>query len=181
MNYKSTIFDYGDFSIIFDEYNRDYLKTKIAKLCEEEILVRLTKGIYYLKDRGYDSFELPTKLYSPSYISFHSALYHHSMIFQLPNRISFAYKRNIEKTIGKDIIYSKRLKEEILYNLSGIITTGAFSIADKERAFLDTLYIYGDFYFDNLNELDKNKVIEMLEIYKNKSFSKKIELYLKKI
>jgi len=181
LNYNHTIFDYDDFWIIFNDLKKSYLKVKIAKLCSEEILVRLTKWIFYLKSKWYDSFELPTKLYSPSYISFHSALYHHSMIFQLPVWISFAYKRNIEKTIWKDFIYSKRLKESILYNTSWIISNWVYSIANIERAFLDTIYIYWDFYFDNLSKLNKIKVLEMLDVYQSKSFSKKVELYLKNL
>ncbi len=179
--YKASIFNYDDFASIFKDLNRDYLKIKINNLCKEQILVKLTKWIYYLKNKWYDSFELVAKIYSPSYISFHSALYHHSMIFQLPEWTSFAYLRNIEKYIQYDFIYSKRLKEEILYNTNWIISNWLFSIASRERAFLDTLYIYWDIYIDNLSSLDKNKVLQMLDIYKNKKFEERVKLYLNKI
>ena len=178
LNYNKTILNYSDFGIIFIGFKKDYLKVKIAKLCKDKIITKLTKWVYFVTSKWYDSFELPTKLYSPSYISFHSALYHHWIIFQLPNWISFAYKRNLEKQVWKEYIYSKRLKEEILYNTTWIISNWIYSIADKERAFLDTLYIYWEIYFDNLNWLEKSKVLEYLSIYKNKNFEERVKMYL---
>ncbi len=175
--YNKTLLDYNDFGFIFSELKQEYLKTKIKKLCDSKILTRLSKWLFYLTSKWYDNFEIPTKLYSPSYISFHSALYYHKMIFQLPYWISFAYKRNVEKTFWNEYIYSKRIKESVLYNTTWIISSWNFSIASKERAFLDTLYIYPDIYIDNLSNLDREVVIKMSSIYQNKAFEKKVILY----
>lgn len=181
LNYNHTILDYDDFSLIFKNLKREYLKVKVLNLCKQWIIEKLSKWLFYIKSKWYDIFEIPTKLYSPSYISFFSALYHYWIIFQLPETITFAYKRNIEKLVWWNLIYSKRLKESILYNTTWIISSWRYSIANLERAFLDTLYIYPDYYFDNLRKLNKDKIIEILPIYENKAFEKRVLLYLKNI
>ena len=180
-NYDRTILNYDDLSYIFSDLKKEYLKSKVSILCKNWILTRLAKWLFYVSDTKIDSFEIPEKLFSPSYISFHSALYYHKMIFQLPIEISFAYKRNIEKQIWDYYMYSKRLKDEILYNTTWIIINKNFSIAWKSRAFLDTLYIYNDIYIDNIDILDKNEVIELSKIYNNKNFEKRVKLYFNNI
>ena len=52
------------------------------------------------------------------------------------------------------------------------------SLAIKERAFLDMLYLNTDYHFDNLDGADWEKVFEILPIYRNKRMGKKVkELY----
>jgi hypothetical protein len=71
----------------------------------------------------------------------------------------------------------KNLKKEILLNPSWIINNWNYSIAWKERAFLDTIYLYWDIHFDNISKLDYEKILELLPIYWSKSLKKKVESY----
>jgi predicted transcriptional regulator of viral defense system len=57
-------------------------------------------------------------MYSPSYISFFSALYHHSIIFQYENDIYLAYKKSDVRKVLDFEIKLKNLKKEILLNPS---------------------------------------------------------------
>ena len=50
-------------------------------------------------------------------------------------------------------------------------------IATKERAFLDVIYLNKDYFFDNLQPLDFDKVFKLIEIYENK----RVETDVKKL
>jgi len=96
------------------------------------------------------------------------------VIFQYdPRATSVSYlSRTIEV---ESITYSfRKLKGELLVNTTGIIRQNNMNIATPERAFLDTLYLNKDYYFDNLNPLNKEMIIKLLPIYQSESFSKKV-------
>jgi hypothetical protein len=71
----------------------------------------------------------------------------------------------------------KNLKKEVLLNPSWIINNWNYSIAWKERAFLDTIYLYWDIYFDDISKFDYEKILELLPIYWSKSLDKKVKSY----
>jgi hypothetical protein len=56
----------------------------------------------------------------------------------------------------------------------GVEQVSETSIATKERAFLDTLYINSDYQFDNLRSVNWEKVFEILPIYFNKRLEKEV-------
>jgi len=55
----------------------------------------------------------------------------------------------------------------------GIAQKENYFIATRERAFLDALYLYKNYYFDNLDVLDEKKVFEILKIYQNKTLEQR--------
>ncbi|MDP2395974.1 MAG: hypothetical protein Q8M44_03685, partial [bacterium] len=61
---------------------------------------------------------LVNKIYSPSYISFFSALYHYSIIFQYDTDVYLAYMKSDSRKILDFEIKLKTLKNEILLNPS---------------------------------------------------------------
>ena len=53
-----------------------------------------------------------------------------------------------------------------------------YVIASKERAFLDMLYLYKEYHFDNLESINWEKVAEILPIYGgNKRMAAKLKKY----
>ena len=54
-----------------------------------------------------------------------------------------------------------------------------YSIASKERAFLDVVYLNKDYYFDNLSPLNWDMVFLILPLYENKRMVKKVGEYYK--
>jgi len=102
------------------------------------------------------------------------------MIFQYQNDVFLAYQKSDTKKVLDFEIRLKHLKREILLNPSGIFHTGTCSIASPERAFLDTLYLYGAIHFDNLSMLDVDKIQELLPMYKNKKLIQLSQPYLLK-
>lgn len=101
----------------------------------------MARGIYATRET-YDRFELANKIYSPSYVSFFSALYCHAMIFQYQSNVYLAYQKTTTTHLAAFDIILKNLKEELLFNQEGIEIREHYSMAGKERAFLDTLYIF---------------------------------------
>ena len=66
------------------------------------------------------------------------------------------------------------------YGSLGIEMTEETSIATKERAFLDMLYIKTDYHFDNIHTLNWDRVFEILPIYNNQMLIKKVNGIFKK-
>jgi predicted transcriptional regulator of viral defense system len=172
-----TVFSFAELKEIYWNKNAQSLRNKLAYNVKTWKLEKVAKWIYAIKWKEINSFELANKIYSPSYISFFSALYHHSIIFQYEKNIYLAYKKSDTKKILDFEIKLKNLKKEILLNPSWIINNWNYSIAWKERAFLDTIYIYSDVYFDDISKLDYEKILELLPIYDNKSLEKKAKSY----
>jgi len=46
---------------------------------------------------------------------------------------------------------------------------GTYVIASRERAFLDALYLYKRYHFDNLSEINWGNCFEIAKIYENES------------
>ena len=66
-----------------------------------------------------------------------------------------------------------------MYNKNGIIFSDYYAIANKERAFLDLIYLNKDYYFDSLNDIDWAECEKMVKIYNNKKLIKRLAEYKK--
>ncbi len=77
-------------------------------------------------------------------------------------------------------IVLKKLKDDLLFNPEWIEVKNNYSIASKERAFLDTLYIFWETYFDNLDDIDFEKVKELMKIYNSRKLENLVLTYTKK-
>ena len=87
------------------------------------------------------------------------------------------WPRNL--TIDNNKIVFRKLKDIVLYNSKGVINKDNYSIATKERAFLDMIYLFPNYYFDNLRSIDWEKCKELVEIYNNKQLIKRLTKYQK--
>jgi hypothetical protein len=59
--------------------------------------------------------------------------------------------------VGEQEIFYRKIKDEILLNNLGVEERNSYFIATKERAFLDAVFLYKDYHFDNLRPLDWEK------------------------
>jgi len=176
--YKSTktIFTNKDLALIWEERDSKKLNSKIAYYVKRGVLIRLSRGIYS-KEKLYDSRELATSIYSPSYISFETALRDAGMIFQHYDTLFVASKWSKNLKINGKSFTLRKMKESILYNPEGIVKKDNYSIATPERAFLDMIYIYPRYYFDNLKPLNWEKCFKLVKIYSNKQLEKRLAKY----
>lgn len=142
-------------------------------------LINLRRGIY-ASDHNYDKLELATKIYKPSYISFETVLAREGVVFQHYSSIMVATYKTLNIICDKNKIKYRKLKDSVLYNSEGIINKGSYSIASKERAILDLLYLHKKYYFDNLRSIDWVKMIHISKIYNNKKLENEVnEIYKK--
>ena len=179
MRAKKTIFTTNDVSLIWGESNVNFVRKKIYRYLKAGKMYSVRKGIY-AKDENYDKYELATKIYTPSYISFETVLGQAGVTFQYYNRIFVASYLTRELSVDDQTYSFRKIKDSVLINKKGIEAKDNYYIASPERAFLDVVYLCKDYHFDNLIDIDWNKVFEILPIYeKNKRMDEKIKQYKK--
>lgn len=176
---KNTVFTIKDIALLSGETERENLKARINYYVREGNLNNMRKGIYAKLE--YDPLELATKIYTPSYVSLETVLEKEGVIFQRYKTIFVISYLSRKIEVDEHHLQYRRIKETILLNNQGIIQRGNYAIATKERAFLDALYLYKDYYFDNLNTLNKEKVFCLLDIYQSKTFSRRVRGLLKNV
>ena len=169
-----TVFSSEDLGKIFNIDNKNYLKVVLSRLNKRNELIRLKKGVYIINEE-YDRFELANKLKKPSYISLETVLFNNNIVFQDYTQKITSVSNNTfkEKIAGVDYLYFK-IKNEILVNPLGIEMKKNYAIAKPERAVCDLIYLVKNFYFDNLNNLNKDLIREMSIIY-NQRVIKEVE------
>jgi len=171
-----TVFRINDIALLINSNDR-LLYQKLNRLVKKGKLLNIRKGIY--AKEGYKSEELACLLYTPTYISLGYVLQRNGIIFQYDSAITNISYLNREICVNEQSIQYRQMKREILLNTGGIINTDNTNIATVERAFLDTLYLNGFFYFDNIRPLNTNKIYELLPIYNSASLRRETEKILK--
>ena len=69
----------------------------------------------------------------------------------------------------------------MLYNPAGVKNENNFSIATPERAFLDMIYLFPKYYFDNLKSINWEQCFELAKIYANQQLIKRLTKYQKNL
>jgi hypothetical protein len=173
-----TVFTSKEIALLIGEKNKNNLKSKLAYYVKTGKLLRLRRGLF-AKDKKYDENELFVRIYTPAYVSFETVLSKNGVTFQLYEASFVASYLSREISVaGKKVIYRK-MKNEILANHSGLVNRGYYFEATKERAFLDRLYLFADYYFDNVRGIDWNVCRALIPLYKNRRLEKTFENYYK--
>ncbi len=76
-----TVFSTRDILLLWGESGSNAAKARVNYYARTGKLHRIRKG-FYAKDSTYDPFELATKIFTPSYISFETVLSKAGIIFQ---------------------------------------------------------------------------------------------------
>ena len=173
----ATVFTLDEISQIFPDISYKQLKNRLYYFTKVGKLKRPKPGIY-AKDE-FNSMELANKLYRPSYVSLETVLLKSGITFQYYETILLVAYLTREVKVGDINIQYRRIPGDILTNLKGIEAKEGYFIATAERAFLDAVYIYKNYFFDNLGGLDWEKVDELKKIYNSKVFEKRVEEYYK--
>ena len=123
---------------------------------------------------------MATKIQKPSYITLQSALQFHGINFQYDSSIYVAGYKTEEITVdGRHLIF-RVLKKQVRENFDGIIMNKGYPIASKERAILDTLYLYKTYFFDNIASVDMEELQKLSKIYGSKRLEKTVQDLLHK-
>lgn len=173
---RNTVFTTRDIALIWKETDLDTIKARINYYVKREKLYAIRRGIY-ARDKNYDKLELATKIYTPSYVSLETVLQKEGVIFQYYEAVFVVSYLSREIFCDNQKYIFRKIKNEALVNNLGVERKENYFIATKERAFLDALYLYKDYYFDNLKPLNWNFCLEIAEIYENKKLLKTLKEY----
>jgi len=172
----NTVLTSRDLALLWRETDPRKLNAKAAYYVRQGILIRLIRGVF-ARSGEYDPRELPASLYSPAYLSFETALRDAGIIFQHYETLYAASRLSTTMRVDQTEIKFRKLKDELLYNPAGIQSKGAYSIAGPERAFLDTIYLFPRYYFDNLTAIDWEKCKDLALMYNNRQMIKRLDKY----
>lgn len=171
-----TVFTVKDVVLLWRDPNSKTVLVRLNYYAQRGKLIRLRRGIY-AKDSRYNHYELAVNILSPAYISFETVLGTSGITFQYYRQIFIASYVKRDLTIDSQIYSYRTIDRNILINPAGIDIDKQYSIATKERAFLDTIYRSKEYHFDNLSPLNWDKVFEILPIYDNRQMNKRVEKY----
>lgn len=173
-----TILSNKDLALIWQENNEESLYAKTAYYVKQKALIRLTRGVF-AKNKNYNPKELATSIYTPSYISFETVLREAGVIFQHYDTIFVVSRWPKTMTVDKNIFTFRKLKDSVLFNPAGIVSKDNYGVATTERAFLDMIYLFPNYYFDNLKSINWEKCETIVKIYNNKQLIKRLVKYRK--
>src|SRR3989344_3511398 len=114
-----TIFSTKDVALLWGEERKDTISARLNKYVKSGKLIRVRRGLY-AKDKNYDKFELATRIYTPSYISFETVLTRAGINFQYYSNIFVASYVSREVEIDGQKFTFVRMKSYVLSNTDGI-------------------------------------------------------------
>jgi len=172
---NKTVFTVPDLWKILNTQNKYTIRNYLSNLGKRGVLQKLFYGIWgYI---NYNTFEFASKVKKNSYISFETILKKEWIIFQHYWKTIFLASDNTGEKQTKDfIIKYNKLKSDILINPLGINHKKWYAIASPERAICDRIYISPGYFFDNLENIDLEKLAQISQIY-----NKRVILEVKKL
>lgn len=172
-----TVFTVDQIAQFFPGISDESLRDRLYYFTKAGKLQRLRYGIYAKRD--FNPLELANKVYRPSYISLETVLAKGAVTFQYYKTIFAASYLTREVKIEKINVQYRRIKQNVLTNPAGIDRESGYFIASLERAFLDAVYIYKNYHFDNLGAIDWKKANSLKKIYKSRLLEKRLDEYYK--
>jgi predicted transcriptional regulator of viral defense system len=176
---SKTVLSLKDIALLWHESSTTAARVRLHYYVKQGDLYRIRNGLYG-KSPNYNKLELATRILTPAYVSFETVLAKEGLIFQYYEPIFVASYVTREISIGQQIYSFRKIKDGVLTDASGIEHVNETSIATKERAFLDTLYVNADYHFDNLRSLNWDGAFLILPIYHNQRMIKKVNSLYKK-
>jgi len=167
LNTNRTVFKTSEFSIIFGIENKNTIKNILQRMKKSGILYYHGMNIWSIKKTEYDRYEFASKIRKRSYISFETVLQKEWIIFQdYSNTITLASDNSLEKKIENTNYIFHKLNDKILKNPIGIKNIkNKYMIASAERAICDMIYLTKNYHFDNISNLNIDKLEDIKDIY----------------
>lgn len=146
----------------------------ISRLLKSGILEKMGKNCYVLTQKPTHQFIVANYCYSPSYVSFESALSYYGILSQFPVEVTSATSLKTVRYNLRDQIYSySHLKKDLFWGYDK--KQDGFLIACPEKAILDQAYLASkglkSFSKDELDWslIDKKKLSNYAKMYPNLS------------
>lgn len=136
---RRKIFSSQDLRSILNIRNDNTLYKTIEGLIKSGILKKIAKGKYYLSINKPDELQIANFLYSPSYISFESALNFYGILIQVSYPITSATPlRAFRTTVDEREFTYSHLGPKLYF---GYVKKNDLFIASPEKALADELYL----------------------------------------
>lgn len=177
-NDKRTVFTLQEIAMLVDEPNFNKLKQRINYYVRTGKIKNPRRSIY--TKENYSVEELACKIYKPAYLSLEYILQKSGIVFQYNSSVTtISYLSRTINIDGSEFVFRK-IKNKILYNTTGIIMyDNGISMASPARALLDTLYLNKEYYFDSMERIDKEKVLDLLPVYQSARLTNQVQKLLK--
>lgn len=177
------LFTTGDLKKLLKIEKANTLYKTIEGLIKEKILIYLSKGKYLYRAARPHDFEIANFLYSPSYISFESALNFHNILIQTPYSITSAtpLRNKVIAVDKKEYVYT-HVDPKIYF---GYERENTFLVATPEKALVDLMYLASkgmrqiDIKDLDTSQIDKRGVNSILEKISNKLLTNFTEKFVK--
>lgn len=129
----------ADLQKVLPYKSRQTLLVVLHRLVARGLLTRVRRGIYRVSIRSTDGALLANLLYTPSYLSFESALSRYGILSQIPYTLTFATRRRSKNMVleGSAVEY-RQLRGDLFF---GHRIENGLDIAEPEKALLDALYL----------------------------------------
>lgn len=170
---KKTVFSVDDLAVLWSMSERKKLWESIKYYLRIGKLTKVYSGTYVLNP-DYSELELAVKLFYPTYISFHTALGIHGINFQHYQSIHSMALASKKIKVGQKTFVYHQLRDEVFFNETGVEKNNNYRLASPERAVCDSLYLAPSMTLDVLDEVNFDRLLRLVEIYKNKSLQKRV-------
>lgn len=165
--------------------NRRTFFSVLKKMTDSKIISKIERGKYLLNSKNIQSFNIANLIYSPSYISFETALNYYGILSQFPYEITSATTKKSKNKQIFDIFYSySHLKNNLYF---GYEKVNNILIALPEKAILDQIYLSLKGYKKiNIDEYDleiikKTRLKQFFKKYPKTKQTQKMELIINRI
>ncbi len=161
---NKTVFTTQEAKLLLGMDNMFSLRNFLHRQKKSGLMGNPYRGIWTLPN--YDIFELASKLRKNSYISLQTVLSREGIIFQeYGNMITLVSDNTLTKKIGTQKFSYHKIRNNILVNPLGIISTEKYDIASPERAICDYIYLYKQTSFDAPEHLNISLLEKLQTIY----------------
>ncbi|MBF0491861.1 MAG: hypothetical protein HQM15_03685 [Deltaproteobacteria bacterium] len=179
------VFSWADLANFFHKSDSYNLNRAIKSLLEEKALYRFCKGFYVTRDANLEWLSM--RICPESAISFTTVLAKELVVGTIPARRVYAAKlgttRFYESEVGSVVHFGFNPKKMRHLWFGYDYYENGVRYADKEKAFLDTLYFYQsgnrftyNIYSDiHVSDLDQKKLTQYLKKYRNPKFVKFVQ------
>jgi len=157
------VFHSNDLAILWNIANKNTLYTAIKRYVQKGVLIPIYKGLYStVPISQLDPLELGRAIvHRYTYLTTESVLVQEGIISQAIYAHTFVSSISKRVTVGDSSFRFRKLKDEYLYNPTGILNNEGNLIATTERAVADMLYYNPKYHFDFSASIDFEKVKEM--------------------
>jgi len=154
------LFHTADLALLWGITKKNTLYTTIKRYVDKNILIPIHKGFYSTIELNKINPVIlgVSFLHQYAYLSTESILVESSIIIQNIPYLTLIAGVSKRFQIGDQSYYVRQLKEQFLYQTTGIIQENGYRKATPERAVADLLYFNPYYHFDGVNLINWEKV-----------------------